>query len=44
MDSGPGMISLAGGMPNPAKFPIDGLSIGVSAWALEKLPEKQEEN
>lgn len=30
MDSGPDMISLAGGMPNPAKFPIDGLSIGVS--------------
>ena len=30
MASGPEMISLAGGMPNPTKFPIDSLNIGVS--------------
>lgn len=30
MASGPEMISLAGGMPNPSKFPIDKLSLGVS--------------
>lgn len=27
--SGPEMISLAGGMPNPTKFPFDSLNFGI---------------
>jgi len=35
MASGPDMISLAGGMPNPSKFPIDSIAIGVSGKNLQ---------
>jgi kynurenine/2-aminoadipate aminotransferase len=34
MASGPEMISLAGGMPNPTMFPIDGMTMGVSGKNL----------